>query len=379
MAEALKGHPASGDDESAAPLRLDTLAVEAVMIHRIPKVKRADKEANPLVLAETLIPLDPSLKTFFRERITTSLKRPFKAVYRQPDPPAVSEDGQVTSAPATSRIPMLVVDYFRGGQTTLVETSQAMALDLYAKQGGTPSDGLLVVIDARVGSGKNLGAVLCVLKLDDSAALLVQEIRVAGKLTYDASVQPVTLPKEAKTFKAAVFPTASELAKVRADVSDNQLGSDDDREIAQFFLEYLGCALRETADRLTKHILSHVEATVAGIQDEEAKKRALAVMMGELANNTTTIDLEGMAERALPADLRDDFVAPFRAEDGSVPAVPKETMLIGSKLRTLTIEFQQDLKLSGPPEAVDELLVPGEDGTWIINSPMKGNPRAGGR
>ena len=97
-------------------LELQTLAIESVVIHKIPKVRRADKESTPLELTEAPIELTSDLKLFFRQRVTRSLEKGrFVAVYQKPDP----DSGQTPSP-----TPRLVVEYFKSNTDNLVETSR---------------------------------------------------------------------------------------------------------------------------------------------------------------------------------------------------------------------------------------------------------------
>ena len=64
-----------------------------MIIHEIPKVNRADKQTLRPNLSEVPSELDDRLRTYFRERITNSIrKQKFDAVYDPPQP-TIDEDG----------------------------------------------------------------------------------------------------------------------------------------------------------------------------------------------------------------------------------------------------------------------------------------------
>lgn len=362
-------------------LDLDTLFIQEVVIHRIPKVKRGDKEDVVLDLKDAPIALTDKLKTFFRGRITRSLaKARFPAVYDKPAPVEDEEEHASDPAASLSAVPQAVVDYFKGGLSNLVETSQLMAKELYAQQSGSASEGMLVVIDARVGSGAKAGAVLAVLKLEDDEALMVTDSETAdGKSTFTAQVQPVTLPEDSKVFKAALFRRATKLADIRAEVSDNQRDTNlYGQEVAEFFLKFLGCRLRDTADRATRAYLETAQSYINTIEDEEKKSRYLNAILADLDSESSQIDPAEVALKNFAPKDRDGFLKRLAAEDGSVPVITKDKTGLGGRTHSMTFEFEGGVKVYGPREAIEGILKK-TDGVWTIDAALKSTSASGRR
>lgn len=352
--------------ERASAVELDTLDINKVMIHRIPKVNKADKQKNGPELSDLPLTLTPQLKDFFRDRMRQSLAGSFAAVYDQPT------EVPATGADPVSTVPKLVVDYFAANMENLVEVSQGMATELYERQLGSSSEGLLVVIDAVQGAGKSIGAVLGVLKLEDDEALLVApRLDANGRRVYDAQILPITLPKAAKVFKAALFQRAKTVADLAARVSDNQRDQNvHGPEVARFFLnDFLGCRLRDTADRVTKAFVDRAEEFINTL-DEDKQHRYMSLILAEVEKQATEIKLAEVAVNIFDKEDRDGFLKPWKAQDGSVPTLTKDLTLIGSRAGRVRLEFEDGVVLSGPREAVDEHLEKGDDGVWRIRGKM---------
>lgn len=358
-------------------IQLSTLDINRVMIHQIPKLNRKDKETKPLEVSDLPIKLDPKLKTFFRDRILKSMDKWFGAIYRAPEDP---DDGEelVVSAFVPSAVPSHVVSYFATNMDSLVETSQDIARELYRFQTGSASEGLLVVIDARIMSGPDSGAVLAVLKLENDEALLVKPTTRNGKSTFSAQLQQVTLPKQAQVFKAAIFPRAAALADVRAQVSDNQRDANVYGDVvANFFLQFLGCRLRDSPDRATRGFLEAAELFAKSLTDDADKIRVINAALAEIESNKTIIDPKQFANNVLKPRQRDAFLQPLRLDDGSVPTITKDTTLLGDRLKGMVLEFDGGVRVSGPRDAVSAIRQTPEG--WLIETQLKRASHSGRR
>jgi len=353
---------------------LTTLFVQQVIIHRVPKVKLGDKGDHKPWLSDVPSTMTDELKLYFRARISESLNsQQFTVVHDSSGVPAAG-DGEVPPVPKRkpSPIPQLVIDYFDANTQNLVEVSRQMAQHLYDMQGGSSSEGLLVVIDARVGSGKDAGACLVLLKLQDDPALLVTEGKTKdGKATMSVELHNVTLPRRAKVFKVAVFPRTASLSDLSAVVSDHQRDEKSwGSEVADFFLRYLGCRLRDTADRSTKAYVEAFEAFVNTIDDEEKRTRYMLHGLSDLTSPATDINPKQFADTYFDPKDADAFKAQIALPDGSLPIIPKDTSLIENKVRNVMAEFTGGLRLVGPKQAIEDSLRQ-EDGHWVIDAKLQ--------
>lgn len=346
---------------------------QTVIFHKVPKARLSEKALDELELAEAPIELTPRLIRYFRDRIVESLSKRFDVVYDPPQPSDDTESQPVAQA-ARSPIPQLIVDFFSGDGVNFVPASSAMAKHLYLKQKGGSNEGILVLIEGAITSGKSTGKCLVVLKLEPSEALTLDPIQnKQGLSTYNVQVHDVAFERKARVFKAALFPRATSLATITGYVSDPQVGRAGlhDNEVADFFLGFLGCQLRETADRLTKRFVEYVDQFSTSIEDDALRARFVIQGLAEVGSRAETIDPQEFAERSLPPGLQDDFLANLRNEDGSVPLIPKDRTLIGSRTDNVLADFAGGLKVWGPRDVIDAHLKP-VDGHWVIDAQFRG-------
>lgn len=371
VASPAKGGPARGHYERGpVALELGTFFVNQVIIHSIPKVNRANKDEHEPVLSDVPSPLTDDLKLYMRERIKRSVeKQHFIAVYDPPTDRGDDEEGPRLASP----VPKLVIEFFETEGENLVEMSQQMARHLYDLQAGSSSQGMLVVADGVIGTGKDAGRVLSVLKLEmDNALTITPATDKNGRSTFEVEVHDITLKKEARVFKAALFERPTSLSDLRAYVSDNQRDSGDfGDEVAKFFIStFLGCRLRDTAERATKNMLGIIEGFAAKVADQEAAANIVLAAMVELNSSSDLFDPRAFAQQAMPAPLRDEFLATIAAEDGSVASITKDTALIGDRLKNVIYEFSDGLRVIGPRDAIRDKLKRTKDG-WTIDAELK--------
>lgn len=348
---------------------------QQVIFHKVPKAPIGQKDLDSLELAEAPIQLTPRLIRYFRDRIIESLQKRFDVVYDEPPPPPVDENGepQPIATDKESPIPGHVVDFFTGGGVNFVAASADMARHLYLTQKGISNEGILVLIEGALSQGTTAGKCLVVLKLEPSEALTVDPTTDdEGRQTFSVQVHEVAFEKKARVFKAALFTRTKTLADLRGYVSDPQLGRAGlhDNEVADFFLEFLGCKLRETADRLTKRFLEHVDAFADSIDDANLRQRFVIAGMTEIDSNAETIDPKDFAERHLPPALQDDFLGRLRHPDGSVPLIAKDKSLVRTRVDNVLAEFEGGMKVWGPRQVIEDHFKQ-VDGVWQIDATLK--------
>lgn len=351
---------------------------QQVIFHKVPKARVTEKSLDTLELAQAPITLNPRLIRYFRDRIVESFRKRFDVVYEpprpKPEPNNAPEPVQPVSDVDRSPVPPLVVDFFTGDGGNFIDASATMAKHLYLKQKGGSNEGILVLIEGTVTQGPQAGKCLVVLKLEPSEALTLDPVHnEQGLSTYNVQVHDVAFEKKARVFKAALFPRTASLAELHALVSDPQLGRAGlhDNDIADFFLDFLGCTFRETADRLTKQFVEYIDDFGANIADEALRARFVLAGLAEVNSRAETIDLQDFAERALPPALQDEFLRSLRHEDGSVPLIPKDRSLVGNRTDNILAEFAGGMKVWGPRNVIDAHLKP-VNGHWMIDAEFRG-------
>jgi hypothetical protein len=359
---------------------IQTLTINQVIIHQIPRVPKEGRQHDAPVLSDIPVIIDNQIRIYIRERIIGSINS--EAFHIDYDPPAEppenddDEDGTPLPVRDPSPLPQLIVDFFVGEGANLVQASRTAAEHLYAQQGRTASAGMLAFVDGTIiaaGPGGQVGRVLVILKLEMSGALTIEpKVTDDGQHTFDVRLREVTLDKEAKVFKAAMFRRTTELTSLKGIASDHQRDRiDSTSEVANFFLRFLGCKLVETAERSTKHFLAKVQEFADGIEDEEERMEFWYQATNELKSNAPTVNIKGWAEEHLGADTADEFLATVKLPDGSIPIVVKDTRLINPVLDRTMYEFEGDVKVIGPNGALRESFKRDEQGNWVLTLSLK--------
>ena len=209
MCDLMAGVTASLPKDAIAivnPVDLGTFFVNRVIIHQIPRARKAERASIHPELSDIETPLTASIQTYLRERIGESFaKQQFDAVYNAPKPVPVIEGEPPPPPPIMSPIPQLVIDYFARDGENFIPASQAMAQHLFDRQTGSSSAGMLLLIEGTIGAGNKAGKCLAILKLEMSDALAIKPTVMNGKATFEAEVRDITLDRKAQVFKAALF------------------------------------------------------------------------------------------------------------------------------------------------------------------------------
>jgi hypothetical protein len=322
---------------------IGTFFIQRAIIHQIPQAKRAAKAEHPILFSEAPSPLDDTKRTYFRKRIVRSLQNAF-AVERDSD--------------ETSPVPGLMLAHFAssGEDADFVAMSQAIAAHLYACQGGSSSAGLAAVIEGTIASGDTPGKCLAILKLEMEPGIHIEQAIVDGKSTFEVTLEDVTLTETTRVFKAGLFPRFQEIVSLEGRVSDDQLESTTiGREIAEFFLcSFLGCRIRQTPSVQTKRFLESTTDFINGLSHDEVKLQYEVAVRAELESQTPILNPEEFARNYLLEGDRDDFVARFRSDDNTVETFVKDLDLIRAQVTKTWVEFDNGVRVTGPPEAVEQ-------------------------
>ena len=70
-------------------------------------------------------------------------------------------------------------------------------------------------------------------------------------------------------------------------------------------------------------------------------------------------------------EQQDAFLNPLKNPDGSVSSFTKDTTLVHERLRRVVAEFGGDIRLSGPPDALNQALKQTAHGTWELSAPLE--------
>jgi hypothetical protein len=233
---------------------LASLQIRRVIFHDIPRRMKDQKQVP--TLSEVECTIDPSKSTLLKEKLVRVLAS--SAAY----------DLEVNPQ-AESSIPNLIAESTgrRLAAARFVEISQSMAIALLEHQPGSASPGLLAVMSCVVG-GRS-GVALMKLEREEGAQLKMSDR--GGKKTFEMDVLgDLVLTDGTKLFKSALFARAGD--NIGAIACDGQRSYAWTEELAQFWIRFLGCKLREAARITTKKFF---EATLdyinTAVSDPELK------------------------------------------------------------------------------------------------------------
>lgn len=337
-------------------MTLGTFFIRAVIIHEMPKSLKGAPSVPTLSEAPSV--LDDRNRNHFRERIARTLtEAAFQIEY---DPSSASP------------VPQLILDYFArpGNEDAFVDISKQMAAHLHSLHTGATSPGLLAVIEAVEGSSAGGGRKLVLLKLEKESGVEVTPTRTPdGRQTFSVQVLETTLNEKTRVFKAAIFDAASTLADIGGKASDNQRSAQFGEEISNYFLSFLGCRHREDPARATAAFVDRVQQFVNTVVPQDNRAALQTAMLAELASEDRFIDPVRFADRYLPSGIRDDFLQPFIAPDGSSAPIEKDDALIDETLAKVVYVFENGLVLTGPATAMqDDVLQDVTQDSWTIRS-----------
>jgi hypothetical protein len=162
------------------------------------------------------------------------------------------------------------------------------------------------------------------------------------------------LGKNTRVFKASLFkvPTAGELDGL---VSDSQR-SDLHAEVADFFLGFLGCKLKTAPDVTTKAFFVTTQDFINTIDDPEKKGRYEIALIAAMNLPAKTLSPTAVVNQ-LETEDRQPYKQFLASHDAPTSSFDKDTRLVDSQIKQLVFGFQRSgLRLSGPPEDVDEFV-----------------------
>ena len=340
-------------------MNLDSFAVEAVMIHDVP---RGNDEGEELILTDAPIDLDADLRGYFRRKILASLSERGVAVIADEH-----EDESVRAAVAS------VI----ANPKQLVAASRVIAERLDHVQTGRNPAGLLAVIVGTI-DGKRCASVL---KLEREQGLRFRIKTVGGRRIVDLEfLRDLTLTDKTKVFKTSVL-IAEGKGKARASViagqvSDDQRGSETAAGVATFFLgTFLGCRLRDSPEKSTLEFVQAADDFFnEHVASAERRGRYQVALLATLQDHVGEIRPRSFARAHLDTADRPGFLDRVR-EAGLDPNIPfaKDTSLV--KVSGFKMTFRSGMVLVGSHEDLrdrveirsDDAATPGVD----INDAIK--------
>lgn len=273
--------------------QLATLQIRRVIFHDIPKKIRGS-EAQP-TLSEIESTIDSVQANHLKRRLIRALgsKSAFDLEFR-PE----------TSSP----VPGLVGTYVAGRRqpNQFVDVSQALARSLFEHQTGSMSSGLLTVLDCVV-DGR---ASFAILKLEREEGAQLEQGTRDGKRTYEMSVlENLVLTDGTRLFKSALFlKSGKEPQDFDGVACDDQrpFGSTD--ELAQFWMRFMGCRVKEEPRVATKRFFEIAVRYVNDVVTDPVEKNTIYEhVISELKSQKKHLSPKRFIEEYLPAEHQQRF------------------------------------------------------------------------
>ena len=332
-----KGEPSLSTRAGIAREDLASLQIRAVIFHDVPrKIKGQDQAPT---LSEVECSIDPGKVLLLKNKLVRVLAS--SAAY----------DLNVNPQ-AESSIPKLVEDAASGrfSSARFVAASQGMAVALLEHSPGSASPGLLTVLGCAIGGRRAVA--LLKLEREEGAQLTLSGRN--GKRTFEMNVLgDLVLTDGTKLFKSAIFArTTTPDSSILALACDGQRSSTWTDEMAQFWIRFLDCKLREAPRITTKKFfdatLLYINA--AGV-DAEVKNDLYDSIISEMKSQRSTFVPKQFIENYIPTEHRELFVKYLGEQHVTLKQFDLDTSEIKSHLKRRSLHTSTGVRITMPAEA----------------------------
>ena len=320
------------------PIDVSRINLGKIIFHNVPSGPADD--AHSLTLSGIESPLNSEARNYFRQKLVATLTNGAHSV--------------VFDDQSTSLVPGLVLNITTTGNQRFVGDSQVMARHLYDMQTRSNARGVLAV--AEVDDSGRQAVAIVKLEREEGARAIPTDHR--GELTFDVEhLQDLMLTGKTRVFKAALFTQhGTDLGGIEGIASDNQTARGTRFGIADFFLRrFLGCRLQEDPATVTSNFLEAAQGWInTDIADPSKQTDYIVAVLTEIRRNVDAIDPELFAREHLDLEDRQDFLE--HIDDHGVPIVvfPKDTSLVATQLRKVSMNLASGLTVIGTPDAFEE-------------------------
>ena len=218
------------------------------------------------------------------------------------------------------------------GLEDFVEASRRLALELFDKQIGSVSPGLLCLLDVAAGALPGIA----ILKLEREEGARLKLSGEKGKKTFSMEVLgDLVLTEGTKLFKSALFLRHGKNEDdFHAMVCDNQGYHVSTESVAKFWMKFLGCTPVEDPRFSTQRFFqSTVKFINQSVTDPVEKSDLYDALHSELRSNRSNFSPKSFLEDHLPEDYRTQFRDHLRGDNIPLAAFKKDLHDINNKLK----------------------------------------------
>ncbi|MCU7866023.1 MAG: nucleoid-associated protein [Candidatus Thiodiazotropha sp. (ex Lucinoma borealis)] len=328
---------------------LATLKIRKIIFHDVPINSKGS--TNSPTLAEAVTDIDVSHSDMLKNRLIRALGS--KSAY------------EIKFVPETSSpVPAEVKEFTAKQHQTnyFIEMSRRLAQYLFEQQGGQMSPGLLCVIEV-VSSGRKG---LAILKLERERGADLQLSKINGKRRFDMSVlDSLVFTDGTRLFKSALFIQMGN-DEFLAAACDSQRSVMSSKDVARFWLRFLGCQVTEEPRVATQ---KWFDATIRFVNeyvtDPIVKNDVYEHLLSELKSNKKNIVPKTFIIDYIPDDYRNEYKDFLKNNGVPTHSFEKDTSDIKSKLRTKSLHTTKGVTVTLPVE--EEQLVEIETEQIVIH------------
>ena len=326
--------------------QLGTLVVRRVIFHDVPNSIKNVVGKQP-VLSDIETEIDAGRKGLLRKKLVDVIgsQRAFPVVFLPKN---------LTSSSVPNSITQLTKD--QKSLSSFVEASQKLAVELFGKQNGAVSPGLLCMIEVVVDS--QIGIVLMKLERHEGAQLKLS--KSGNKQTFSMSVlDDLVLTDGTRLFKSALFlRTGRGEDEFTSVVCDSQVSTMTSDGLAKFLMDFLGCTFADDPRLSTQKFFdTSVRFINQQVADPVAKSDLYDALQAELKSNKTNFTPRSFIDNHIPEEYRRDYREYLSEQKIPLTAFRKDLHDINNRLRRRVYVTKSGAVVSVPESHVEVVEV----------------------
>jgi len=336
--------------------QLGTLVVKRVIFHDVPNSLKSAPGKEP-TLSDVETSIDTTRKALLRKKLVEVVgsQRAYPVVFL---PAALTRSSVPPSMVALTKNAKALGDF--------VEVSRKLALELFDKQIGSVSPGLLCMIDVVMDS--RIGIVLMKLERHEGAQLTLQ--KDGNKQTFAMSVlDDLVLTDGTRLFKTALFlRTGLGDEDFESVVCDNQVSTMTSDSLAKFWMTFLGCTFADDPRVTTQQFF---DASVRFINQQMTDPVQMSdlydSLQAELKSNKANFTPKSFIDNHIPDEYRAEYRTFLTEQRVPLTSFKKDLHDINNRLRRRIYMTRSGAFVSVPETHVDVVEVT-EEKITILDS-----------
>lgn len=324
---------------------LENLTISRVCMHEVHR-RLEDGESVPPTLSEELLILEPRAMDEFGRRVIAAFKSNAQCV----DMAIVDHnEGSVIALGAA---------FLTAREPGFIRNSRLMAEKLAGAQTSRAiPGGLVVVFDGTVGNPRR--RFFGVMKAE------LHEGFLKGADLQATFVENLFLSPKTKLYKIGLFVSDGATPRPNlpegwmATIYDTQISATQRDSAATYFHRtFLGLELPSNSAQQVKQFFKLTKQFIedADLDSEQKTDLHNSLYTYLKVDREETVQTSRFAERFMDDDTADEYVAHMRRSRFPAGAIPKDLSEIDGMLRRRRFRFPRSITLSGPPEAIRDLV-----------------------